>query len=129
MTMSNAVVAAAAFIAISWAWGSVSVMERNYRLEREIDDKKQQLKLVQLETDTLKYEQNYYRSDEYKELAVRRDLGLVKPGEKVLILPPNTKEAKDEDAQATIRQPAATSDNFTQWINFLTGRNSSNLQD
>ncbi len=129
-TTNNAVIAAAAFIAISWAWGSVSVMERNYQLEREINDKQQQLKLVQLETDTLKYEQNYYQSDEYKELAARRDLGLVKPGEKVLILPPNTKAAEDEDKSHAVRPQRVTSDNFKQWINFLTGRNtSSDLQE
>ncbi len=126
-TTNNAVIAVAAFIAVSWAWGSVSVMERNYQLEREINDKQQQLKLVRLETEMLKYQQNYYQSDEFKELAARRDLGLVKPGEKVLILPQNTKTAENETPSET-DQPVAVADNFRQWINFLTGHNSRNLQ-
>lgn len=126
LTTNNLVITVALFIAASWAWGSVSVLERNYKLQGEIDAKNRQLKLVQLETDTLRLEQNYYKSDEYKELALRQRLGLVRPGESVLILPPNTAAAK----AANKPQPAQAAhtvkpSNFQQWVNFLFGGDNS----
>ena len=99
LTTNNLVIAVALFIAASWAYGSIGVIQRNYNLQREIAAKQRQLTLVELETETLKFQQKYYKSDEYKELAVRQRLGLVFPGEKVLILPPNTEAAKELDSQ------------------------------
>ena len=125
-TTNNAVIAVALFIAVSWAWGSVDVMERNYKLQREIDHKNRELKLVQLETDTLRYQQKYYKSDEYKELAVRQRLGLVAPGEKVLILPPNTLAASDDETAPNPR--AVKPSNTQQWLNLLFGGRAQDLQ-
>jgi len=123
-TMNNVVALVALFIAVSWAWGSVNVLQRNYALQREIDDKNRDLKLTQLKVQTERFQQSYYKSDEYKELAVRQRLGLVFPDEKVLILPENSEEAalsdKRNDAERTITlQPT----NVEQWMNFLFGGN------
>ena len=123
-TTNNIVALVALFIAVSWAWGSVNVLQRNYALQREIDDKNRDLKLTQLKVQTERFQQSYYKSDEYKELAVRQRLGLVFPDEKVLILPENSKEAalsdKRNDAERTITlQPT----NVEQWMNFLFGGN------
>ena len=123
-TTNNVVALVALFIAVSWAWGSVNVLQRNYALQREIDDKNRDLKLTQLKVQTERFQQSYYKSDEYKELAVRQRLGLVFPDEKVLILPENSEEAalsdKRNDAERTITlQPT----NVEQWMNFLFGGN------
>ena len=59
-TTNNAVVFVAFFIAISWAWGSVSVMQRNYKLQREIDSKERQVTLMGLENERLKYEKKVF---------------------------------------------------------------------
>ena len=122
-TMNNVVVAIALLIAASWAWGSVQAMERNYGLQKELDYKQRELKLVELETDTLRYQQKYYESDEYKELAIRERLGLVQPGEKALILPPNSAAAKAADTTITSQEtPKKVSEsNIQQWVNFLFG--------
>lgn len=123
LTMNNVVLVVALLIAASWTWGSIGAMQRNYRLQKDLDNKERQLQLVQLETDTLRFQQNYYRSDEYKELAVRERLGLVFPGEKVLILPPNSEAAKNADenyGRVAIATPVQAS-NMEQWINFLFG--------
>ena len=130
LTMNNVVIAVAFFIGISWAWGSIGMMQRNYALQKEVDTKARNLKLAELETQNLKYEQRYYASSEYQELEVRKRLGLANPGEHVLILPPNTQQAKDADivvADAPVRIVEATSD-FQQWMNFLFGGNRKNLQ-
>jgi cell division protein FtsB len=130
MTMNNIVIAVAFFIGLSWAWGSIGMMQRNYALQKEVDAKARNLKLAELETQNLKYEQRYYQSSEYQELEVRKRLGLANPGESVLILPPNTQQAKDADVVVADR-PARTAEptsDFQQWMNFLFGGNRRNLQ-
>lgn len=122
-TLNNAVIAVAFIIAASWVWGSLGVMQRNYALQKELDDKKRQLIVAQLDVDTAKLQQRYYQTDEYQELAVRDRLGLVAPGESVLILPPNSEGAIDADKVspkvATISSEPIS--NFQQWMNFLLG--------
>lgn len=132
-TMNNIVIAVALIIAASWAWGSVTVMQRNFALQKDADEQQRQLQLTQLEVDTRKYQQNYYKSDEYKDLAARMYLGLASPGEKVLILPPNSAAAKSEAPSAgTNIQVGSYSapSNFDQWLGFLMGSNTaSDLQN
>ncbi len=126
-TMNNIVIVVALAIAASWAWGSVTAMQRNFALQKTNDEQRQLAEPTQLQVDTLKYQQNYYKSDEYKELSARMYLGLAGPGEKVLILPPNSAGAKDEEAASAIagsRSSAnASASNLEQWVDFLTGRN------
>lgn len=130
LTLNSVVVAVAFCIAASWAWGSVGVMERNYGLQREVDTKYRQQQLLELETATLSYQQRYYKSAEYQELAVRERLGLAKSGEKALILPPNSQAATESDAKAVQanKTVAITPSNFEQWMNFLLGGNSKSLK-
>lgn len=121
--MNNVVIGVALVIGAGWAWGSVEMMQRNFDLQKEIDGKTRELTLVDLQTQNLAYEQKYYKSTEYQELAVRSRLGLARAGEKALILPPNTEAAKNADAQLTKKtvQVVESPDNFQQWMNFLFG--------
>lgn len=129
-TMNNIVMVVALVIAASWVWGSVTTMQRNYTLQKEVDDRKRQLELTKLEVATLEYQQNYYRSDEYKELAARERLGLALPDEKVLILPPNSEAAKQEPkAPVATANDTSGASNFEQWMNFLFGNNSARLKN
>jgi len=124
LTVNNAVIVFALIIASSWVWGSLQMMQRNYSLQRELDDKKRQLMIAQLDTENAKLEQRYYKTKEYQELAVREKLGLVAPGESVLILTgdANYKEVASEDAKTTQKkQDIESSSNFRQWMNFLFG--------
>ena len=120
-TTNNLVVVIGLFVALSWAWGSVQAMEKNYALQKEIDYKKRELQLSELQTAKLQYEQNYFKSDEYRELAVREKLGLINPGEKVLILPPNSPEASAGETKAAAVAQAVPESNFQAWVNFLFG--------
>lgn len=128
LTLNNVVVAAAALIALSWAWGSIESMQRNYELQQMVDQKKYQLTVEKLRTELLAYESKYYESDEYLDLAVRQRLGRGSPGEKLLIVP-STDAAKQQPTAHNTPQKQPTS-NFQQWINFLFGARwtSQNLQ-
>lgn len=129
MTLNNAVIVVALMIAAGWVWGSLDVMQRNYKLQKELDDKSRQLVIAQLDTENAKLEQRYYKTAEYQSLAVRQRLGLGTPGESVLILPPNSETAKN--VGKSTKSVSKTSDvqisNFGQWMNFLLGGNSSSV--
>lgn len=122
LTLNNVVIVVAFVIAAGWVWASLGAMQRNYGLQKDIDLKQRQLQLTQLQRDNLSLQKNYYQTTEYQELAVRDILGLVRPGEHALVLPPNSQTAKDEDAAktTTIATQASTS-NLEQWVNFLFG--------
>jgi len=130
-TMNNVVIAVAFVIGLSWAWASVGAMQRNYALQKEVDAKRREQTLTELENENLKFQQNYYRSAEYQELAVRERLGFADPGEKVLVLPENTQRAAVADKQLNNETAAPSlepSSNFKQWMNFLFGGNRQGLQ-
>ena len=126
-TLNNIVMAAALLIAASWVWGTISMIQTNFAAQKAVDEQARQLQLTQLQVDTLKYQQNYYNSDESKDLAAREDLGLASPGEKVLILPPNSAAVKQEDTEPVAtaiidsNTSTPTESNFDQWMNFLSG--------
>ena len=125
LTLNNIVVFIGLAIAAGWVWGSLGVMQRNYTLQKELDDKSRQLIVAQLDTSSAQLEQRFYQTDEYKELAVRERLGLVSSGESVLILPANSEAAKNADKVATTTAtiPVEPESNLWQWINFLFGGN------
>jgi cell division protein FtsB len=125
LTFNTVIIAAAFLIAASWVWGSLEVMQRNYSLQKEVDLKQRQLQLTRLQRDSLELQKKYYQTDEYKELAVRDTLGLVRPGEKLLILPKNSEAAKTADTpvKQVVVAPEAEP-NLQQWLNFLFGGNS-----
>ncbi len=130
LTMENVVIAVALLIAAGWAWGSISMMQRNYSLQRDIDAQKRDVELAQLEVESLQYQQNYYKSDEYRDLSARENLGLASPGEKVLILPRNSAEAKKDSTIVQTAAPVAeTPSNLEQWMTFLLGGNAGGLQN
>ena len=126
LTFNNLVILTAFLIAAGWVWGSLQVMQRNYGLQKEVDYKRRQLQLAELQKDSLELQKRYYQTNEYRELAARESLGLVMPGEKVLILPENTVAAKESDTKAATTGTAAitsqdTTSNLEQWLNFLFG--------
>lgn len=125
-TFNNVVIAVAFLIVAGWVWGSLQVMQRNYNLQKEVDFKQRQLELTQLQKDSLNLQKKYYESDEYRELALRDSMGLVMPGEKLLILPPNSEAAKHVDQTAKTANDQvvgsqAQTGNLEQWLNFLFG--------
>ena len=125
LTFNNLVILTAFLIAAGWVGGSLQVMQRNYGLQKEVDLKKRQLQLAELQKDSLELQKRYYETNEYKELAARESLGLVMPGESVLILPENSLAAKQADAKrsgaSTVAVAPERASNLEQWLNFLFG--------
>jgi hypothetical protein len=122
LTLNNLVILVAFMIVVGWVWGSLGVMQRNFSLQKDIDFKNRQLQLTELQRDNLSLQKNFYQTAEYQELAVRENLGLVRPGEKALILPDNSQSAINEDKTKTPTPTAKlAASNLEQWVNFLFG--------
>ena len=113
--IDNLIMVCALIIAAAWIWGSISAMERNYKLQLQLEIKNREKIISEIKYKTLKYENQYLKSDEYQELAARENLGLVNPGEHVLILSkyPENKEKRLVDQKKD--------SNFVQWMNFIFG--------
>lgn len=133
LTFNNLVILTAFLIAAGWVWGSLQVMQRNYGLQKEVDLKKRQLQLTELQKDSLELQKKYYQTSEYQELAARQSLNLVMPGEKILILPANSDAAQQADAvvttgNSTVPSTQQKTSNIEQWLNFLFGGYSKSIQ-
>lgn len=121
LTLNNIVIAVAVLIAMSWAWGSIESMQKNYDLQRTIENKRQQVEIEKLQVSLLEYESKYYQSEEYQELTLRQRTGKGLPGERQLI----TQSFEDTTAaEKPITNTVRTDSNFQQWMNFLFGGNS-----
>lgn len=129
LTLNNVVLAVAFVIGANWAWGSIEMMQRNYTLQRTLDIKKREETLAELENATLAFEQHYYESEEYKELAARKYLGLATEGEKVLILPPDAPSDSSQQDSEQVNTVNQEPSNVKQWVDFLSGNNRRRLQD
>ena len=121
LILNNIVIAVAVLIAMSWAWGSIESMQKNYELQRTIENKRQQVEIEKLQVSLLEYESKYYQSEEYQELTLRQRTGKGLPGEKQLITQSfEDAAAAEKPTPNTVRNDS----NFQQWMNFLFGGNS-----
>ena len=121
LTLNNVVIAAAILIAMSWAWGSIESMQKNYELQRSIDNKRQQVEIEKLQVALLEYESKYYQSEEYQELTIRQRTGKGLPGEKQLITQSFESATPTQKLASSAKR---TDSNFQQWMNVLLGGNS-----
>ena len=120
--MNNVVILVAFLIAAGWIWGSLGMMQRNYGLQKDVDLKKRQLQLTQLQRDNFALQKNFYQTTEYQELAIRESLGLVRPGEKALVLPANSPAAiAANETKVAVQPTRSDATNLEQWVNFLFG--------
>lgn len=121
ITLNNVVLVVAVFITLSWLWGTIQAIQKNFVLQQKVDDLKQEISVDQLENQTLQFQQKYLNSSEYLELNARAHLNKAMPGEKVVNLPPNTVAASPEKNTASTVGIKSRSD-LEQWLYFLFGQ-------
>lgn len=113
-------IAIAIVACLSWTWGGISSMSRNWELAQRLDARQKELQLLKLEVETMELENEYLRSEEYQELAARHQQNKLLPGEKMVYLPDNTPAARDKYKEVEAIEPAPPS-NIEQWFSFLFG--------
>jgi cell division protein FtsB len=118
-TLNNAVLVVALMLALSWAWSTITVLSKNYDLERQVQQARLDNQIRELQNENLRLEQAYYKTDEYLELQARALLNKSRQDEHLVILPNRKTEAPIAAAKAT---PTVDKSNFEQWIDFLLGQ-------
>ncbi len=101
---------------ITWLIGSISSLSRNWKLQQEINAKKNELALLSLEVDNLALENNYYSSEEYQELAARKLQNKKLSGETLITLPKNLKKS---DKNIATKTSISEKNNIDKWLTFL----------
>lgn len=119
MTVQNIGLFVAGAIALSWVWGSVQTLQKNYQHQREVDANKQKISLMKLQNQNLEYQKAYLNSSEFLELEARERLGLAYTGEKLVILPSSREITDTSAAQTYSGENMIEKSNLNKWLDFL----------
>lgn len=114
-------------VALSVAWSSIKVIQRNYQLLKEISVLEQEVALAQSKADNQRLQNEYYKSDAFLELAARRQFNKAASGEQLMIVPkevalakvPALPDTSNTDKEADADQNLS---NWQLWFQFLSGR-------
>ena len=115
------------------SWSGIKSIQTNYGLQKQITSLKEQNDLQKLQNSNLALDNQYYNSNQYLELAARKNFGLAAAGEQEIIVPKtvalaHTVELPDysKPEEVTVKLPAYQR-NFQSWVDFFLHRqNSSN---
>ncbi len=118
VTIQSVGLAVALLIALSWMWGAVTTLQKNYRHQRQVDINSQQIELAKLQNQNYKYQQAYYSSEEFLELSARQKLGKALPGEHLVMLP-SSENIKDVVVKSLEPVKATNESNLERWISFF----------
>lgn len=119
VSIENAILVVAVLMCLVWTYQSITAMSRNWELSERLIAAKKELELVSVEVEAAELENDYYRTDEYQELLARKFLDKQMAGEKMVILPENSEEAKNKYKKSETVAPEKTYSNFEKWMNFL----------
>ena len=118
LTIQNVGLAVAIVVAIVWIWGAVVTLQKNYAYQRQVDANDQLIELKKLQNKTYKYQQTYYKSDEYLELSARARLNKALPGEHLVVLP-SSEGIKDAVLASSGDSKMNEESNFSRWMRFF----------
>lgn len=119
ITVQNAGLLLAVVVAVSWVWGAVVTLQKNYQHQQQVDTNTQRIEILKLQNQNLLFQQAYYKSDEFLELSARQKLGLALPGERLVILP--SSEGVTDESKTGEQTVAEEKDNFSRWLVFFFG--------
>lgn len=118
-----------ALLALLVSWSTISAIQTNYGLQKQISTLQQQNQVLELQNTNQDLTNKFYNTQQFLELASRRQFGLAAPGEKLLIVPQNVALAHTVDlskqASKDSGQTAHTSTfqhNFQAWMDFFQHR-------
>jgi cell division protein FtsB len=113
-------------VAILVTWSGVKTIQTNYELEKKISVSRQRNEIKKLENENLKLKNTYFQSNQYLELAARRQFGKAAPGEKLYQVPESVARSKIVEIpkeQQLLAEPEETKSKYMQnleaWGKFL----------
>lgn len=120
LTVENVVLLFAIILCLVWTYQSITSMSRNWELSEKLAAEKRELELTRIEAETKELENEYYKSNEYQELLARKHMDKQLPGEKMLVMPENSEEAKNKHKVTKVEtEEKEEYSNFEKWMKFL----------
>ena len=120
LTVHNIATAAALILGLVFTYNTVTATTRNWQLEQKLKEITLQSEKLKLEVDTLKFEQNYYNTEEYQEIMAREKQGMMLEGETMVILPENSESAVNKYSEIDNKFNQKRT-NLDEWLDFLFG--------
>lgn len=118
LTAQNVIFSVGIVIIVWLLFGSIGAISKNWSLQTKLNTLKAEEELVRIEIETLKLEQQYYKTEEYQELMARKKLGKIAEGETMVILKENSTAAKEKYQDENEIEIVERS-NFVQWLDLL----------
>jgi cell division protein FtsB len=119
---ANLLFVLAAVVATSLIWSTAKAIETNYHLQQEVDDLNNQISILELENDNLRFNIEYYKTSNYLELAAREKFNKKAAGEKVVFLSKDEEDSTQADqteAPQQVEDKPLYRQNLDQWLYFL----------
>lgn len=118
-TVENVVLAIAIFLCLFWAFQSVNAMSRSWELSEKLAMKRKALELLEVEVEAAELENEYYKSEEYQELLIRKLEDKKDVGENMVVMPSNSETAKNKYKSSNTKVSEKEYSNFTKWMTYL----------
>ena len=99
LAMAISILAGFGVVALLVTWSGIKVAQNNYDLGKKVSVIQQRNDVASLENQNLKLKNKYYESNEFLELAARRQFGRAAAGEKMYIVP------SDVSLKSTVEMP------------------------
>jgi cell division protein FtsB len=111
------------------SWSTISAIQTNYSLQKQISALQQQNQVLELRNNNQKLANQYYNTNQFLELAARRQFGKAAPNEKLLLVPKTVALAHTVDTKSAAAKTATTPShtstyqrNFQAWMDFFQHR-------
>ncbi|PID32451.1 hypothetical protein CR970_00335 [Candidatus Saccharibacteria bacterium] len=75
------------FIVLLVSYSGVGVIQTNFELQKKVAKLQQENAVAELRNENLRLRNQYYATDEYKELVARKQYGKALPGETLILVP------------------------------------------
>jgi len=124
-TLNNLLYFLAVALAFFIVWKTIDVVLENYSLQKKVDDLENKVAVLELENERLIFNNEYYKTDSYLELAARDKFNKRAPGERVIYVPyyePPVEEQSDVPGDDIIDDKSEREKNIEQWLYFLFGK-------
>ena len=108
-------------LCFTWTYQSIKAMSRNWELVERLNSDKKTLELLKMEVETAELENEYYSSNEYRELVARKYANKKLPGENMVYLPENSEESKNKHKETgdKLEDPKKDYSNIEKWMMYL----------
>ena len=116
-------------LAMLVSWSTISAIQTNYGLQKQISALQQQNNVLELKNNNQNLVNQYYNTNQFLELAARRQFGKAAPNEKLLLVPKNVALAHTVDIKGVSSKTAVVTahtsgyqHNFQAWMDFFQHR-------